>query len=213
MSKNRLLRLLPVLLAILLVFSVSVFAPFAEPDDTSSETTASEVTSSEETASDASSDTASSEATTTEETSSEATSSEATSSEATSSEAASEGTSTEATSDEGTSSEAVSDAESDAAEEETGSNIPWKLIISLIVIVVIVAVLFILAKTNSKLGQRIAKFFKDYKSEISKISWMPRNELVRSTLVVLAVIVASAVAIGLLDFLFSTLVKLLSFGN
>lgn len=174
MSKNRLLRLLPVLLAILLVFSVSVFAPFAEPDDTSSETTASE---------------------------------------ATSSEADSEGTSTEATSDEGTSSEAVSDAESDAAEEETGSNIPWKLIISLIVIVVIVAVLFILAKTNSKLGQRIAKFFKDYKSEISKISWMPRNELVRSTLVVLAVIVASAVAIGLLDFLFSTLVKLLSFGN
>ena len=189
MSKNRLLRLLPVLLAILLVFSVSVFAPFAEPDDTSSETTASEVTSSEETASDASSDTASSEATTTEETSSEATSSEATSSEA-----ASEGTSTEATSDEGTSSEAVSDAESDAAEEETGSNIPWKLIISLIVIVVIVAVLFILAKTNSKLGQRIAKFFKDYKSEISKISWMPRNELVRSTLVVLAVIGRNRIA-------------------
>ena len=190
MSKNRLLRLLPVLLALLLVFSASVFAPFAEPDDTSSEATSSEVTSSEASSEETASDTSSE------------TSSEAASSEAASSEAASE-----------TSSEAVSDAESDATEEETGSSIPWKLIISLIVIVAIVAILFILAKTNSKLGQRIAKFFKDYKSEISKISWMPRNELVRSTLVVLAVIVASAIVIGLLDLLFSFLVGLLSFGN
>lgn len=204
MSKNRFLRLLPVLLALLLVFSASVFAPFAEPDDSSSEASSSEVTSSEASSEETSSDT-SSEATSSEETSSE------TSSEAASSEASSEATSSEATSE--TSSEAVSDAESDATEEETGSNIPWKLIISLIVIVAIVAILFILAKTNSKLGQRIAKFFKDYKSEISKISWMPRNELVRSTLVVLAVIVASAIVIGLLDLLFSFLVGLLSFGN
>ena len=181
MSKNRLLRLLPVLLALLLVFSVSVFAPFAEPDDTSSEAISSEVTSSEA------------------------------SSEETSSDASSEAVAEESSAD--GESEATSEAESGATEEEAGSSIPWKLIISLIVIVVVVAVLFILAKTNSKLGQRIAKFFKDYKSEIGKISWMPRNELVRSTLVVLAVIVASAIVIGLLDLLFSFLVGLLSFGN
>ncbi len=200
MSKNRLLRLLPVLLALLLVFSASVFAPFAEPDDTSSEATTSEVTSSEAASEETSSDT-----------SSEATSEEA-SSDA-SSEAVAEESSTDGESEASTDEEATSDAESDATEEEAGSSIPWKLIISLIVIVAIVAILFILAKTNSKLGQRIAKFFKDYKSEISKISWMPRNELVRSTLVVLAVIVASAIVIGLLDLLFSFLVGLLSFGN
>ena len=200
MSKNRLLRLLPVLLALLLVFSASVFAPFAEPDDTSSEATTSEVTSSEAASEETSSDT-----------SSEATSEEA-SSDA-SSEADAEESSTDGESEASTDEEATSDTESDATEEEAGSSIPWKLIISLIVIVAIVAILFILAKTNSKLGQRIAKFFKDYKSEISKISWMPRNELVRSTLVVLAVIVASAIVIGLLDLLFSFLVGLLSFGN
>ena len=200
MSKNRLLRLLPVLLALLLVFSASVFAPFAEPDDTSSEATTSEVTSSEAASEETSSDT-----------SSEATSEEA-SSDA-SSEAVAEESSTDGESEASTDEEATSDTESDATEEEAGSSIPWKLIISLIVIVAIVAILFILAKTNSKLGQRIAKFFKDYKSEISKISWMPRNELVRSTLVVLAVIVASAIVIGLLDLLFSFLVGLLSFGN
>ena len=150
-----------------------------------------------------------------EETSSD-TSSEATSEEASSdasSEAVAEESSTDGESEASTDEEATSDTESDATEEEAGSSIPWKLIISLIVIVAIVAILFILAKTNSKLGQRIAKFFKDYKSEISKISWMPRNELVRSTLVVLAVIVASAIVIGLLDLLFSFLVGLLSFGN
>ena len=187
MSKNRLLRLLPVLLALLLVFSVSVFAPFAEPDDTSTEATSSEVTSSEATSEEASSDA--------------------------SSEAVAEESSADGESEASTDEEATSDAENGATEEEAASSIPWKLIISLIVIVVVVAILFILAKTNSKLGQRIAKFFKDYKSEISKISWMPRNELVRSTLVVLAVIVASAIVIGLLDLLFSFLVGLLSFGN
>lgn len=168
MSKTRLLKFLPVLLALLLVFTVSVFAAVAEPEDSGAESSA--VSDGTET-SDASS-------------------------EAESSAAESAGES--------------SVAESSEPEQASSSNIPWKLIITLAVIVVIVAVLFILAKTNSKLGQRIAKFFKDYKSEIKKISWMPRKDLVRSTLVVLAVLIVAGVAIGLLDFIFSELVKLLS---
>lgn len=180
MSKNRLLRLLPILLALALLFSVAVFAVYAEGEDESADET-SEVTSAED--------------------SSAAASSEAASSATTSSEAASSAAA---------SSEAASETSAPAKEQKTPSNVPWKLIITVAVIVVIAAVLFILAKTNNKLGQRIAKFFKDYKSEIKKISWMSRKDLLRSTLVVLAVLIAASIVIGLLDFGFSELVKLLS---
>ena len=187
MLKNRLLKFLPLLLALLLVFTVSVFAVSAEGEDSS------EVTSAE---------------TTSDEASSEATSDEA-SSEAASSETTSETTSEVTSAAESAESSTESDT-SDTSNKKSGSNIPWKLIITVAVIVVIAAVLFILAKTNSKLGQKIAKFFKDYKSEIGKISWMTKKDLVRSTLVVLAVLIVAGVAIGLLDFIFSELVKLLS---
>ena len=189
MLKNRLLKFLPLLLALLLVFTVSVFAVMAEPEEESSEVSAE---------------------TTTEETSAEETSAEETSSEETSETTSDE---TSAASSEATSSEASaeSSATSENREEQKApSNIPWKLIITVAVVLVIAAVLFILAKTNSKLGQKIAKFFKDYKSEIGKISWMPRKDLVRSTLVVLAVLIVASLAIGLLDYGFSALVRLLS---
>lgn len=196
MLKNRLLKLLPVLLALLLVFTVSVFAAFAEPEDESSDVTTEETSSDETSAEESSeaSDETSSEATSSEETSSEATSSETTSSETTSS---------------GESTQAPAEDDDDSG-EQAPSNIPWKLIITVAVILVIVALLFILAKTNTKFGQKIAKFFKDYKSEIGKISWMSRKDLLRSTLVVLAVLIVAAVVIGLLDFGFSALVRLLS---
>ena len=186
MSKNKLLRLLPILLAIALLFTVSVFATFAEGEDESAD-----------------------------ETSETSETSEAASSEEEASEAASEEASDDASASKEASSEAVTEysapAESSEAQKQSStSNIPWKLIITIAVIVVVVAVLFILAKTNSKPGQRIAKFFKDYKSEIKKISWLSRKDLVRSTLVVLAVLIAASIVIGLLDFAFSELVNLLS---
>lgn len=176
MLKNRLLKVLPVLLALLLVFTVSVFATVAEEESASADETT-EATSAEET----------------------------TSKDASDASDASEGTSSEAAAESSAPAE-----DHDHEDESKPSNIPWKLIITVAVIVVIAAVLFILAKTNSKLGQKIAKFFKDYKSEIGKISWMSRKDLLRSTLVVLAVLIVAAVAIGLLDFVFSELVKLLS---
>lgn len=175
MLKNRLLKVLPVLLALLLVFTLSVFATLAEG---------------EEDASDVASDVAS------EETTAEETSAADESAGATSNATSSAATETSAPADD--------------HDHKEASNIPWKLIITVAVILVIAAVLFILAKTNSKLGQKIAKFFKDYKSEIGKISWMPRKDLVRSTLVVLAVLIVASVVIGLLDYGFSALVRLLS---
>lgn len=175
MLKNRLLKVLPILLALLLIFTVSVFATLAEGEEDASDVVSEETTAEETSAADESA-----------------------------------GDTSSATSSAATETSAPADEHDHDHDHEEASNIPWKLIITVAVILVIAAVLFILAKTNSKLGQKIAKFFKDYKSEIGKISWMPRKDLVRSTLVVLAVLIVASVAIGLLDYGFSALVRLLS---
>ena len=77
-------------------------------------------------------------------------------------------------------------------------------------IIIAVAVLFILTKTNTKAGLAIAKFFKDYKSELKKVVWMPRNDLIKSTGIVLLVLVCACIVIGLLDLGFSSLLNLMS---
>ena len=73
-----------------------------------------------------------------------------------------------------------------------------------------IAVLFILAKTKTKVGEKISKFFKDYKSELKKIVWMPWKDLLKATGIVLAVLLVAALLIGLLDYGFSSLIRLLS---
>ena len=172
---NRLSKLVALLLAALLIFSVSAFTVFAEESEEADTAEQSEAVSEE----------ASEEASA--ETSAEA------------SEEASTETSTE------TSAEA-----SEAEPQETPSNVPWKLIITAGVIVVIAAVLFILTRTKTKLGQKIAKFFKDYKSEMKKITWMSWKDLVKATATVLVILAIAAVFVGLLDWGFSSLVNLLS---
>ena len=61
-------------------------------------------------------------------------------------------------------------------------------------------------KKESKIG----KFFKDYKSEFKKIAWPSKEETAKSTVVVVSTIVVFAVAIAILDFLFSKGLTLLS---
>ncbi len=90
------------------------------------------------------------------------------------------------------------------------STFPWARVITLIVIVVLILVAFILSKTNTKLGLKINKFFKEYWSEIKKVSWLSPKETLKATGIVLVFIIAAAVAIGLLDFGFTKLVELLA---
>jgi len=52
---------------------------------------------------------------------------------------------------------------------------------------------------------RIFGFFKGMRSELKKVTWPGFRQVVNNTLVVLAVVVASGVFIGLVDFLFSEL--------
>ena len=64
-----------------------------------------------------------------------------------------------------------------------------------------------MAETKTKkpakapLKQRIAKFFREYKSEIKKISWSKPSQTLNNTWAVIASSVVIAVVIGVVDFI------------
>lgn len=58
------------------------------------------------------------------------------------------------------------------------------------------------------LGKRIAKWYKELKSEAKKIVWPSRKQLINNTIIVLVVVVVTAIIIGLLDIGFGKLVEL-----
>ncbi|MCL2519047.1 MAG: preprotein translocase subunit SecE [Oscillospiraceae bacterium] len=66
-------------------------------------------------------------------------------------------------------------------------------------------------KKKFGLFNKIAKFFREYKSELKKIVWYGRNATIKSTILVVCVIVIAAAVIGALDFVFSNI--LLSLGR
>ncbi len=60
-------------------------------------------------------------------------------------------------------------------------------------------------KNKIGLGQRIKKFFKDYKSELKKIVWLSPKTTAQYTGMVLVVMVIVSAFIGVLDLVFSKL--------
>ncbi len=54
-------------------------------------------------------------------------------------------------------------------------------------------------KSKVSLGQKIKKFFRDYKSEFKKISWPTMSDSVKSAVVVLIAIAVISVCIFLVD--------------
>lgn len=63
-------------------------------------------------------------------------------------------------------------------------------------------------KTEKKKPGKVSKWFKDLKSEFKKVVWPSKKTVVNNTSVVLAVVVFSAVLIGLLDAGFLKLMEL-----
>jgi preprotein translocase subunit SecE len=61
-------------------------------------------------------------------------------------------------------------------------------------------------------GQRFARFFREVRIEMSKVTWPPRRELTQATLVVIVAVAVAASYIGLLDLVWSSLVKLARLG-
>lgn len=57
-------------------------------------------------------------------------------------------------------------------------------------------------KEKVKLRERIKRFFRDYKSELKKVVWPTKAQLIRQTSVVLVAIIFMAAIIGALDFVF-----------
>ena len=56
---------------------------------------------------------------------------------------------------------------------------------------------------------KVTKFFGEVKTEMSKVTWSSREELMYSAMIVLTVMVVSAIFLGLVDFIFARLVHLL----
>ena len=84
-----------------------------------------------------------------------------------------------------------------ADENANGANkTPWGLIIGIAIGVVVLAVAVVLC---IKFWDKIKKFLRVYKSEAGKIVWLPWSQTKKSTLVVLVLLVAFAVAIALID--------------
>ncbi len=59
------------------------------------------------------------------------------------------------------------------------------------------------------LGKRIGNFFREYKSELKKVVWYPKKDVIRDTGIVVVALVVCGVVIGLLDFAFVNLIRLL----
>jgi preprotein translocase subunit SecE len=55
---------------------------------------------------------------------------------------------------------------------------------------------------------KVTKFFGEVKTEMSKVTWSSREELIHSAIIVLTVMVALAIFLGVVDFIFARLVHL-----
>ncbi len=53
---------------------------------------------------------------------------------------------------------------------------------------------------------KVTKFFGEVKTEMSKVTWSSREELIHSAIIVLTVMVALAVFLGVVDLIFARLV-------
>ncbi len=110
-----------------------------------------------------------------------------------------------ATPDSATHDHATPDATTDG-----GNGSPWIRLISFGIIILIIVIIIILSRTNTKLGLRIRKFFKEYGSEIKKVSWFSKKDTLKATGVVLVFLISAAIVIGVLDFGFTRLIQLLA---
>ena len=73
-------------------------------------------------------------------------------------------------------------------------------IVSIAIAVVVVVLIAVYCIKNR---EKVGKFLRSLKSEFKKIVWSPWSQVRKNTLVVLVVVIACAIVIALLDFLFS----------
>jgi len=86
--------------------------------------------------------------------------------------------------------------------EQAESKSPLFYIIIAAVVVVVIAAAAIIIWRNPKLREKIKKFIRDYRSEMKKIVWPTRTQVIQNTGVVLVAIIFIALIVGALDLLF-----------
>ena len=59
-----------------------------------------------------------------------------------------------------------------------------------------------MAEANVKKQNKIVKFFKEVKSEMKKVVWPSRKQLVNNTLIVIAVVIIIGIIIAIFDTIF-----------
>ena len=59
-----------------------------------------------------------------------------------------------------------------------------------------------MAEAQKKSENKVVKFFKEVKSEMKKVAWPSRKQVVKNTLIVMAVVVLIGLFIWVLDLLF-----------
>ena len=56
---------------------------------------------------------------------------------------------------------------------------------------------------------RLMKFFRETKSEMKKVSWPSKDQLIRNTVVILAFVIIMTIVLSLVDFGFEKLLSLI----
>ncbi|MCM8900401.1 preprotein translocase subunit SecE [Caldicoprobacter algeriensis] len=64
-------------------------------------------------------------------------------------------------------------------------------------------------KVSSK-RKRVVKYFRDVISEVKKVSWPDRKELVNATIAAIVFIVIFAIVVGIVDLILGQLLKLIT---
>lgn len=64
------------------------------------------------------------------------------------------------------------------------------------------------SKQKRKKENRIVRYFKETRAELRKVTWPSRQETIRLTAIVLAVTIAMAAFLGLVDYAFTRLFAL-----
>ncbi len=67
------------------------------------------------------------------------------------------------------------------------------------------------AKSKPSFFARIAKFFREYKAELKKVTWASGSDTLRNTIVVVVSVIIVGAVIGVLDFAFNS--GLVGLGN
>lgn len=93
--------------------------------------------------------------------------------------------------------DAAKEDDDDDSDEEKGFSTSDLVLLIIFIVVAVAVVIYCIVKR-----EKVGKFFRGLKSEFKKIVWSPWNQVRKNTLVVIVLVLALAIIIGLLDFLF-----------